>query len=995
MIYRFGPFELDEAAGELRRGGEPVSVQPKPLALLMLLVRERARIVSQDELFEALWPGTVVTPGSLTRAVSHARKAVGDTHKGSLLRSVSRRGYRFVGDVEELGGPAAAPAAPEAPPAPAPEPAGGTPGDLFVGRDDALARLREGWSRARGGEGQIVLVAGAAGIGKTRLAEVFARELASQGHLVVFGRCRDGDGVPAFWLWTQVLRALSEAELVDAGEWESLLSDAGDASDPEQRFLFFDSVSRALTAAARKRPLAIVLEDLQWARKASLRLLEHLSFEMGASRLLLLGSIRSELRERGHPLSRCVSTLAKHGFTEQVELGGLSRRDVAALLAGAIGRAAPAELTSEIYARTEGVPLFVREAVRLLQERGDLRRPERIRRRGVTLPAHAVDLIRRSLEALSDDCAAVVAAGAVLGREFGLAAVAAVADLDRSDAMDVLDEAVVAGVLEEVPGAASTYRFTHALFQESAYEDLQRGQRSRLHALAAARLESQHAGDLSPVMAELANHCHRSIAVVDPERAWEYAITAARQALRQFAYEQAARHFEQALEAIEHLEIVDPERRVSALIEMGEAHRLAGDRQRRREVSAQAMESARALGWKRTFAEAAIRFCDITEWSPEDDTANAVVAEALDGLAEEELDLRARLTARVAYLSVRDRSSRDRALEAVGLARETKDPDTLQEALYVRLYSVAGPDHLDERREIIDELCDAVRAASHREPTLIALLDVACDGLTLGDPALATRMRDRAAELCGDAPSQGMVWHTGVFDTGLALLEGRIEDVEQATSDALLVGRRLDHPYAQACFNAQRMQLYRYQHDYRAIRPLFAKAAHSKLGANHWAIAVLARTDLQLGNDESARELWEGLAARDFDQIERGIRWIGTVLELAHLCADLDDGPRAESLIRLLAPAEDLHGVLPVPILYGGPASYALARLNEVIGLVDAAKQYYEHALDAAARLGARPMQARIQQDFAALIGPRGDRERARTLIEEADGIREETGCRL
>ena len=77
MIYRFGPFELDEEAGELRRGGQPVPVQPKPLALLALLIRDRDRVVSQDELFEALWPGTAVTPGSLTRAVSHARRAAG------------------------------------------------------------------------------------------------------------------------------------------------------------------------------------------------------------------------------------------------------------------------------------------------------------------------------------------------------------------------------------------------------------------------------------------------------------------------------------------------------------------------------------------------------------------------------------------------------------------------------------------------------------------------------------------------------------------------------------------------------------------------------------------------------------------------------------------------------------------------------------------------------------------------------------------------------
>ena len=99
MLFRFGAYELDEAKGELRRDGRPVAIQPKPLALLALLLRERERVVPADEILGTLWPDAVVTPGSLNRAVSHARRAIGDTHHGRLIRSVSRRGYRFSGDV--------------------------------------------------------------------------------------------------------------------------------------------------------------------------------------------------------------------------------------------------------------------------------------------------------------------------------------------------------------------------------------------------------------------------------------------------------------------------------------------------------------------------------------------------------------------------------------------------------------------------------------------------------------------------------------------------------------------------------------------------------------------------------------------------------------------------------------------------------------------------------------------------------------------------------
>ncbi len=1000
MIYRFGAFELDEQAGELRRGGEVVSLQPKPFALLCLLVRERDRIVTQDELFEALWPETAVTSSSLTRAGSHARRAVDDTHRGSLLRSIPRRGYRFTGEVAEIRGRAAEPRVaatsdfrPGSAAVPAREVASG---DVFVGREDALAKLREAWRRAQSGDGRLVLVGGAAGIGKTRLSEVFAREVSDRGGLAVFGRSRDGEGVPAFWLWSQALRGLAQAGLVEQDDdWEHLLARSGNSADPEQRFRFFDAVARGVIQASKARPVTIVLEDLQWAQSPSLRLLEHLSFEVEHSRLLLIGTVRNEPRERGHPLSRCLSVLRKHACCDQVELTGLSRGDIGQLLGEVIGRPAPAELTSELFARSEGVPLFVREAVRLLAERGDLKQPERIRRRGITLPAHAVDLIRRSLEALSPPCAELVAAGAVLGRELPLAAVAAVADISREEALDLMDEAVASGVLEEVPDTPATYRFVHALFQEAAYEGLQRGRRARLHCRAAERLESQHADDPTPVIAELAHHHHQSLAVGSPELAFECAIAAADEAARNFAYEQAATHYEQAVDALEHGDIVNPDRRLAVLIELGEAHRRAGDREKRREVSRRAMESARTLGRSREFALAAVRFCDVNEWSPEDSEATAVVDEALAGLDADATALRASLMARQAYLGIRHPGCLAIARDAVRLGRESEDPETLQETLYVLHYALAGPDHLEERRNLARELVEAARQSDSHDTAVIALLDIACDHLSVGDHDAALAMREETGRLASDLPSPSIAWHTSVFDAGLALLEGRTLEVEQMMADSLLLGRRITHPYAQACFNGQQMLLYRYRQDHEAIRPLFSRALSSKLGPNHWARAVMGRTELRLGNESGARELWENLAEDDFEGVARGIRWVGTLVETAHLCADLDDAPRAERLVKLLGPEEELHGILPIPVLYGGPVSYCLARLQEVLGVADLAVQYYEHALEGAKRMHARPMQARIQQDFAKLLERRGDRTRAEALAREGRELEEATGCRL
>src|SRR5690606_36782605 len=149
--------------------------------------------------------------------------------------------------------------------------------------------------------------------------------------------------------------------------------------------------------------------------------------------------------------------------------------------------------------------------------------------------------------------------------------------------VDLLDEAAQAGVIEpgETPGA---WRCTHALFQKAARHGLAAGARARLHLRAAAELERRHRYDPDAVEAELVHHHHEALAVGDPERAFACAQRAAGRATRLLAHEQAAVHWGQAAAALEHGEAVDSQRCLAALLALGDAHRLAGDRGRRRTV---------------------------------------------------------------------------------------------------------------------------------------------------------------------------------------------------------------------------------------------------------------------------------------------------------------------------------------------------------------------------------------------------------------------------
>jgi len=1011
MIYRFGSpgsgpraghqYELDDEAGELRRDGVAVAVQPKPLALLALLLRERQRVVRLDELFDALWPGVAVTPSSLTRAVSMARRAIGDTHRGATLRSVARRGYRFVGDVVELG-----------------ETPRGTAGDAsglrerarpaFVGRDDALERLRKPWREALAGRGGLVLIEGPAGIGKTRLAEVFAAEAASAGGLVLVGRSRDGEGVPAFWLWAQLLRRLDAhedgagdlAELAAApAELSTLLFPGAPASSasahadlaPEQRrFLLFDAVVRTLARAARRKPLLLVLEDLQWAGSPSLRLLEHLAFEIGELPVLTLATVREEPREAAHPLERMLPRLRQQPHCEHIALRGFSRREVAALLEHAIGRPPPPDLSSELFARTEGVPLFVREAIRLLDERGELRHPERVRRWGVTLPARTLDLIRRPLEKLSPACAALIGAAAVVGRDFQGALAAAVAEIERADALDLLDEAAGAGVLEpaETPGA---WRFTHALFQEAASQALPVGTRARLHLRAANEIERRHRDDPERVVAELAHHHHEALAVGDPERAFACAQRAAVRATRVLAHEQAATHWAQAVAALEHGEPVDPVRRLHALLALGDAHRLAGDRAARRSAFATAMSEAHALGRPLDRARAAIGFCDLSEWAPADEEGRHALEAVLEELPAEAGVERARILTRVAYLSVR--GAPDRALptarEAVEQARAIGDAEARQDALYTLLFLLAGPDHLQERAELAREAESVARTGGTADPTVIALLDRACDCVTTGDAEGARRWRSAAGDVAGSDPHPGRVWHLRVYDAGAALREGRFAEAERAIAEGARLGRRIEHPYARGVERGLLAQLARERGNDDEVLRIYDPTRPIRFGPVQFVHGLVGRALAATGRAAEAAAVFEDLVGTGVTDIPRNIRWYATMAEAALLCAEVGDRERAAELLALLEPLADQHAMLPLTT-YCGPIARVVARLEETLGHLGRACDHFEEAHEAALAIGARPMQARTLVEHGRALARSGARRATRERLEQGARLAEE-----
>ena len=461
----------------------------------------------------------------------------------------------------------------------------------FVGREGELVALTADLDAAVAGRGGVVLVGGEPGIGKTRLAEELAAQATSRGALVLWGRCWEGEGAPAFWPWVQVLRAYLQtadpaalrqemgagaadiAQVVPAVR--ALLPDlpAPPPIEPEAaRFRLFDSLAGFLRAAAARRPLLLVLDDLHWADVPSLALLRFVGREVEGAGLLVVGSYRHTEVDREHPLLGTLADLTRGQHSRRLLLGGLDQQEVASFLALVAGVEPSQELAAAVHRQTDGNPFFVTEVVRLLASQGRLDAAEvgsRVLAAG--LPEGVRAVVAERLGRLSDGCRQVLEVAAVLGRDFELRALQPVSGLDPGRLLELLEEGEAARVVGVVPGGLGRWRFAHALVREVLYEGLPAARRIRLHGRVGEALEAVYGADPGPHLAELAHHFVAAApgdqAMVG--RAVRVATAAGRRALELLAWEEAAGLFERALAALELAERPDRQQRCQLLLALG------------------------------------------------------------------------------------------------------------------------------------------------------------------------------------------------------------------------------------------------------------------------------------------------------------------------------------------------------------------------------------------------------------------------------------------
>jgi predicted ATPase len=288
------------------------------------------------------------------------------------------------------------------------------------------------------------------------------------------------------------------------------------------RFRLFDSTATFLKDASVERPLVLAFDDLHAADEPSLLLLRYLATVLEDSRIVIVGTFRDLDPTVQDPLESTVAELGRASVTRRIRLFGLSRQEVARLAESTAGAAPSDRLVAELHEETGGNPLFVSEIVRLLAAEDRLGRDGPGRR--IPIPETVREAIGRRLRHLSGECRRVLSLASVFGRELELVALEQVADYTGIDKLlRVLDEAITARVVEELPGTIGRLRFGHALTRDSLYEEIPATHRARLHRRVAEVLEALYVGNPEPHLAELAHHFSMAVPAAAPTRAVEYA----------------------------------------------------------------------------------------------------------------------------------------------------------------------------------------------------------------------------------------------------------------------------------------------------------------------------------------------------------------------------------------------------------------------------------------------------------------------------------------
>ena len=903
----------------------------------------------------------------------------------------------------------------------------------FVGRKKEMEQLTGALESALSGQGSLVMLVGEPGIGKTRLADEFSVYASLRGAQVLTGRCYEGEVAlpyrPFIETFRQYVRSRPDAELRGelsdgAPEVAKLVSevrqrfpDIPEAPALEadaERLRLYESVSAFVRNAAEANPLVLFLDDIHWADKPSLLLMRYLARSVAGQRVLILAAYRDVELDRTHPLSEVIATLRREQPYQRVLLRGLPEDDVLAMVSVVESSEESAgnrqALATALYQETEGNPFFVREVLSHLVEEGKIYREGGRWTSNVSsveelgIPEGVREVVGKRLSRVGEACNRMLTQASTMTGGFTWEELKAISGEDEAALLDLLDEALKHQLIAERKGdLAGTYDFTHALIRQTLYGELSTPRRVILHRQIGTALEQFYGANLEPHLSELAHHFYQAAPGGDVDKAIDYATRAGDRAVAQLAHEEAAEHYELALQALDLKAAADDRQRYDLLMVLARAYFRSDLPEKAMDASKNAVELGEQLGEPERQGEAAVAYHESVQRGPLAFTQVevAVLERALEACGTEPTGLRARLLAALcdAFTEMGNiAAQRERRL---GLAREAKetaervgDVSAKVAALRAMHQAMTGAELTEERLLVSRELLTEAERSDSRPDVLWAHLFLLGDLAQLGEMEEVKKQIATTVELADQMREPSYTGWRMLWDAMQLLRDGHYDEAERRTAELVPLAQRTQHPGWLGTVAAQFYALRSAQGRLAELEQIVLEQIEGNPDLRSWD-AALAGLYVDTDRPEQAREWFDRLARADFTDIPHDANWIVTLMLASNAARRLSDARRAEQLYEILEPYALRQVTVGFAFACEGSASLALGELASTMGRWPDAERHYEEALAFNQRTGTRPWVARTQFAYATMLHERdepGDAAKAQTLVNEALTVFEELG---
>ncbi len=952
MLIRFGSFELDEERFELRRDGVPIALQPLVLETLFFLVRNSQQLVTKDQLIAGPWRGTLVSDAALTRVIRQARVALGDDPRAPrFIETVRGKGFRFCSPLDERHTTTRSGEASDANLTTRPTRA-------FYGRQRELEQLRLAANEAVAQRGNLVLIHGPAGVGKTRLVEWFTSLERERGAEICWGGCREGQTAPPYWPWPEVISRIAESRDEDAlrrlahgrerdlvalvpefaeafGVTQPRIGDEG----PHRAHSVLDAVTGFLRRAGAGARLILVLEDLHLADDAALELWEVLARSLGDTRLLVIGTCRSTEARARPKLERTLKGALPHMQARQLQ--GLGLDEVRTWLSDARKHPVPEAIASTLHYSTEGHPLLIENLLEVLPE--DWSEPAS----GRKLPDKLQAALSRRLTELDPLILSTLRFASAFGEEFPISTLALASGEALQTFMPRLQTAVDLGLLR--PAAHGTMRFAHALHRDALYQKLEATERPRIHLNVARAFAGQlaHRPDL---IVPCTQHFIQAIPVAPIHEVVTYASRAAEWARAKHAYAVAEGYYKQALEALE-LGSPDPRARCELLVELAEMQCLAGNVPGVESTLQRAFELSRDSEQHDLFTRALLIYFNLRRDSVAvDPVFHTLLAEALRVPQKKDL-VYARLQTARAMATVLTHEASERATWLEEALTITETNTSIKDRLEIILGSLRGNTYFTRGTSLLKLANEMLRLAQQAHASLAELEAGHWRAQALIETGRGLdffEQVEKSEQLSKSVQSPNFAYATRLLLFCREYMLGDLARSELLARDANDLGSPLIGIAASGylCGQLLIVALERSELERRRLLEEAYDLAERVLGeAPGFRLmeAAMALLKSELGRQEEARELIQGIYQGPLDPLDRNS--LPTLTLIARTALNLDLISLMPTLLNALHRYTGRHVVASGGSVYLGPVDYWRGRLNLSIGNRAKAHEQFNRAL--------------------------------------------------